>query len=66
MIADRECLQISLIMEAQIQIIEIIIEIIVIVMNDDFVISNLVLINNRRLLLKSNEKLFNRISEMEI
>lgn len=53
-------------MKVQIQIIEIIIKIIVVVvMNDDFVISNLVLINNRRPI-KNSEKLFNRISETKI
>ena len=62
-IADSECLPISLIMKVQIQII--IIEIIVLAMNDDFVIFNLKLINNRRLL-KNNQKLIKRTSDMEI
>lgn len=49
----------------QIQII-ILIEIIVMAMSDDFIICNLVLINNNRRLLKNSQKLFNRIDEMEI
>ena len=67
MIADSECLPIYLIMEAQIQIIIIIIiiEIIVIAMNDDFIIFNLVLINNSQLL-KNSQKFFKRNIELEI
>ena len=65
MIADSECLPISLIMEVQIQIIIIIIEIIVIAMNDDFIIFNLVLINNSQLL-KNSQKFFKRNIELEI